>query len=235
MNEAPETVIELPEGLSALPPTQDDLECSDGEPMESEFHVWQMHLLIRPLVWHFANEPVYAVGNMFVYFSPDQVKNEHFKGPDVFVVKGVSKEFRKCWVVWQEGKGPDVVIELLSDSTRREDKVHKKEIYERRLRVPEYFWFDPQRPEDFAGFHLVNGRYEPIVPDGQGRLVCRQLDLLLAPWFGRHPLVQAPRTWLRWLTLEGVPLPTEDENAERERERVRALEAKLRALGFDPD
>jgi len=159
-------------------------------------------------------------------------------------------------VVWHEGKGPDVVIELLSDSTRREDQTHKKHIYENRLRVPEYYWFHPRRPEEFAGFHLQDGRYEPIPPDSQGRLVCRQLDLLLVPWLGAHPLDQPPRTWLRWATLEGVLLPTEEEtaernrqhaveerqkaererqNAERERHRVQALEAKLRALGIDPD
>ena len=243
-----ETVLELPEGLPALPPTQDQLESSDGEPMETEFHVWQMHLLIRPLVSHFAREPVYAAGNMFVYFSPEQVKTEHFKGPDVFVGKGVSKEMRKSWVVWQEGKGPDVVIELLSDSTCRQDQTHKKEIYEKRLRVPEYFWFHPTQPELFAGFHLVDGHYQPIEPDSQGRLVSRQLDLLLVPWMGRHPLAQEPRFWLRWAVLEGSLLPTEEEQAteaiqlaEQERQkaqlehqRVQALEAKLRALGIDP-
>jgi Uma2 family endonuclease len=29
------------------------------------------------------------------------------------------------------------------------------------LRVPEYFWFDPQRFE-LCGFHLLEGRYVPL-------------------------------------------------------------------------
>ena len=170
-----ETGLELPEGLSALPPTQDQLESSDGEP---------------------------------------------------------------------------------SDSTCRQDQTHKKEIYERHLRVPEYFWFHPTQPELFAGFHLVDGHYQPIEPDSQGRLVSRQLDLLLVRWMGRHPFNQEPRFWLRWAVLEGTLLPTEEEQAteairlaeqerqiaeqerqkaQYERERALALAAKLRALGVDPE
>ncbi len=51
---------------------------------------------------------------MFVYFSAAQLKSEDFRGPDFFAVLGVPKAERKSWVVWQEGKAPDVVIELLS-------------------------------------------------------------------------------------------------------------------------
>ena len=38
--------------------------------------------------------------------------------PDVFVVKGVPKGDRLNYLTWEEGKGPDVVIELTSRSTR---------------------------------------------------------------------------------------------------------------------
>jgi len=89
---------------------------------------------------------------MFVYYSLEQARNQDFKGPDVFVVLVVPRRERKSWVVWEEGKGPDVVIELLSNSTAEHDKTAKKQTYQNRLRVPEYFWFDPFNPEDLAGF-----------------------------------------------------------------------------------
>jgi Uma2 family endonuclease len=32
---------------------------------------------------------------------------------------------RKSWVVWEEGKAPDIVIELLSASTATQEKLRK--------------------------------------------------------------------------------------------------------------
>jgi hypothetical protein len=51
-------------------------------------------------------QDVYVGGNMFVYFSLDQVRHEDFREPDFFVVLGVPRRERKSRVVWQEGKGP---------------------------------------------------------------------------------------------------------------------------------
>ena len=53
---------------------------------------------------------------MFVYFSLEQVQNRDFRGPDFFVLLDVPRREHESWVVRQEGKGPDVVIELLSES-----------------------------------------------------------------------------------------------------------------------
>ena len=71
------------------------------------------------------------------HYSLAQVKNREFMGPDVFAVVGVPKGERKSWVVWEEGKGPDVVIELLSESTAEYDKTEKKRLYEVQLLLRE--------------------------------------------------------------------------------------------------
>ena len=115
-----------------LPPTQDELPCDDGMPMETERHKLQMDLLIYPLKPWLDRYPEgsYVGGNMFVYFSLEQVRKQDFRGPDVFVALDVPRRERKSWVVWEEGKGPDVVIELLSEATAREDKGRKKLIYQ---------------------------------------------------------------------------------------------------------
>ena len=107
-------------------------------------HALQLQLPIDPLRLYWEDrQDVYVGGNMFIYFSLAQVRNQDFRGPDFFAVLDVPKRERKSWLVWEEGKGPDVVIELLSESTAAQDKGEKKEIYQNLLRVPEYFWFDP--------------------------------------------------------------------------------------------
>lgn len=204
----------------ALPPTQDELPSDDGMPMETARHKHQMDLLIYSLRPWLNNHPDggYVSGNMFVYFSLEQVRHQDFRGPDVFVVLGVSARERKSWVVWEEGKSPDIVIELLSDKTAHIDKAEKKRIYQDQLKVAEYFWFDPFNADDFSGFDLHRGTYEPIQPDPQGRLFCQRLNLALVRWQGIYEGTEA--TWLRWATKEGILLPTAQESLEAERQRT---------------
>ncbi|MDB9315571.1 Uma2 family endonuclease [Spirulina sp. CS-785/01] len=227
MTQTPLSELNIP-----LPPTQWELPCDDGEPMETQRHQDQMTMLIHSLYpWIEQREDGYAGGNMFVYFSLEQVRNQDFKGPDFFAVLGVPKGERLSWVVWEEGKGPDVIIELLSSSTATVDKTEKKRIYQDQLRVPEYYWFDPFNPEDWEGFTLQNGEYQPIEREGD-RMVSQTLGLSLVRWQGRYR--DADTTWLRWATLEGdlFLLPQEQVEWERgraEEERNRAEEERNRA------
>ena len=64
-----------------LPPTQDELPCDDGMPMETERHKLQMDLLIYPLKPWLNRYPEggYVGGNMFVYFSLEQVRQQDFR------------------------------------------------------------------------------------------------------------------------------------------------------------
>jgi Uma2 family endonuclease len=221
------TLAELAAFGVELPPTEDELPYDDGMPMESHRHVLQMQLLMDPLRFYWTDRPDgFVGGNMFVYFSLEQVKNQDFRGPDVFVVRGVSKRERKSWVVWQEGKGPDVVIELLSESTAARDKGEKKTVYQNCLRVPEYFWFDPFSGE-LAGFALRDGVYVPLAFDAQERLISQQLGLALVRWEGVYQEVRA--RWLRWATLAGALLPTPQESLEHERQRTAEAEREAAA------
>lgn len=210
--------------LVDLPPTQDELpyDVEKGEPQESERHKLQMDLLIYTLKPWLNQHPdgAYVGGNMFVYFSLEQVRNQDFRGPDVFVVLGVAKGERKSWVVWQEGKGPDVIIKLLSEKTAEVDKTRKKSVYQDRLKVAEYFWFDPFNPDDCAGFGLHQGRYRELSTDAQARFISERLGLALVRWQGSYENIEA--TWPRWATLEGELLPTPQE-------RVGMAEARLHA------
>ncbi len=219
-----------PEAMPAVPPTQDDLPCDDGEPMETQRHKWQMDILIDAMdVWLEQRGAGYTNGNMFVYFSLEQTRGRHFRGPDCFVVLGVPRGERKSWVVWEQGKAPDVVIELLSVSTAAMDKGEKMHVYQDLMRVPEYYWFDPFNPNDRAGFQLNDGVYRPIERDAQGRLASPLLGLTLVLWKGVYRGIQG--TWLRWANPEGTPLPTDAEaaHASADQERQKADQERQKA------
>ncbi|MEI6331098.1 MAG: Uma2 family endonuclease [Pseudanabaena sp. ELA645] len=232
----PQTSVKL--DLLTLP-NQDQLPYDDGETMETQRHKMQMDLLIEGLdPWLEQREDGYVGGNMFIYFSQAQLKNQDFKGPDFFAVTGVSKKERKSWVVWEEEKAPDVVLELLSPSTANFDKTEKKQIYQDKMRVSEYFWYDPFNSEDFAGFFLNSGVYQPLVFNQQGWLISRSLGLALVRWSGKYRGVTT--VWLRWAALSGEVLLTghelaeqECKRAEQECKRADRLAEKLRSLGVD--
>jgi Uma2 family endonuclease len=216
-----ETILAAPD--IQLPPTQAELPYDDGISMESARHKAQMDLLIDALIpWLEEREDGFIGGNMFVYYSLAQVRNKDFKGPDFFAVLGVPKGERRSWIVWEEGKAPDVVIELLSDSTAQADKNEKKLIYQNQMRVPEYFWYDPFNPNDLAGFSNEKGVYQPIAANAQNQLVSQSLGLGLQLWQGNYKGINA--TWLRWAMSLGELLPTPEE---KERQRADKAESQL--------
>ncbi|MCC5666779.1 Uma2 family endonuclease [Nostoc sp. CHAB 5784] len=191
---------------------------SDEPPLESDLHRDQIDLLIRILkLWWRERQDFYASGNLTIYYSPNQKKSEHFRGPDFFVVLGTQKKDRKSWVVWQEdGKYPNLIVEILSSSTTAVDKGLKKQVYQDTFRTPDYFWFDPVTME-LQGFHLVDGKYQEIQVTTDGRLWSQQLELYLGVYEGK----------LRFFTTENQLILSSEELAQQE--RLRAEQAEERA------
>ncbi|MDX2272982.1 MAG: Uma2 family endonuclease [Cyanobacteriota bacterium] len=238
-----------PEWDPPLPPQ--NLIFDDGEPLETHRHRLAMNVLIESIyqAWPDRSD-FFAGGNMFVYYSEDQQMNRDFRGPDVFVVLNVDgKRPRKGWVTWQEqGRYPDVIVELISPTTEKADLGEKKDLYEQTFRTRDYFVFDPYEPQSLAGWQL-NGDslYQPIVPNPQGWLWSRRLELWLGLWHGE--ILREEADWLRLYRQDGslVLLPFEEAQQERQRaeqERQRAdqehqraerLAERLRALGLDPE
>ncbi len=191
---------------------------SDEPPLESELHLRQMVLLISCLEWWWRDrQDFYAFGNLTIYYSPRQRKSEQFRGPDFFVVLGTERKPRKSWVVWEEeGKYPNVIVEILSPKTAATDRGLKKQIYQDIFRTLDYFWFDPYSLE-FKGFQLVGGQYQELQPGPQGWLWSQQLELYL----GIH------QEKLRFFTGEGQLIPTPEEETAAEQQRVAEIEALL--------
>lgn len=188
---------------------------SDEPPLETELHLRQILLLIECLEWCWKErQDFYACGNMTVYYSPRQRKYEQFRGPDFFVVLNTERKTRKSWVVWEEdGKYPNVIVEILSDKTAATDRGLKKEIYQDIWRTPDYFWFDPESLE-FQGFHLLDGNYQPLQANAAGLLWSQQLGLYL----GIH------ESKLRFFSADGKLIPTPAEAAQQEQEQRQKAE-----------
>jgi Uma2 family endonuclease len=220
--------------LPELPP--DNLPCDDGEPLETPWHRSAMNLLIEAATYHNRDrEDFFVGGNMFVYYREQQWLDEserlHFRGPDFFFVRGVPRRRpRDFYAVWREdGRYPDVIIELLSPSTEEIDRREKREVYQNIFRTPEYFLCQPQVAA-LEGLRL-NGLavYQPIPVNERGWLWSEQLQLWLGPWTGTY--LGETSTWLRFYDALGqlVPLFAEAEKQSADQEKRRADQEKQRA------
>ena len=193
---------------------------SDEPPLESDRHRDQIELLLACLKWWWRERSdFYATGNLTIYFSPEHITTRDFRGPDFFVVLGTENRPRKSWVVWAEqGKYPNVIIELLSNSTAKVDKGLKKILYQDTFRTPEYFWFHPDTL-DFQGFRLMGGQYQPLDPNTQGWLWSQQLELFL----GVH------NSQLRFFSGDQQLVPTSDERAQAAQQQAQAAQQQAQA------
>ncbi|HAG85769.1 MAG TPA: hypothetical protein DCL61_32675 [Cyanobacteria bacterium UBA12227] len=199
-----------------MPPT--DLIFDDGEPLETNRHRNGMNVLIHSIYQAYSDRTdFFAGGNMFIYYSSTQARNRDFRGPDFFVVLNVDGACdRKGWVVWEEnGRYPDVLIELMSPSTANIDTGKKKDLYEQVFRTRDYFVFNPFDPDSLQGWSLdAADHYQPLTPNDQGWLWSETLGLWLGTWSGT--LYRDPAVWLRFYDQAGNLVPLPEEAAEQQ-------------------
>lgn len=204
-----------------------ELPTEDGVPLESNWHRGQMNLLIDVISYQGRETRDFFVGgNMFVYYSLQQVRNRDYKGSDLFLVKGVDGTYsRDKWVVWEEnGRFPDLIVELMSPSTASEDLGSKKILYEQTFRTPEYFCYDPATLMLY-GWRLENMRYVPLEADSEGRMWSSVLTAWIGLWRGSYQTIEG--IWLRTFTEDGQLILTE---GEAERQRAEIAEAEIARL-----
>ncbi len=199
-----------------FPPQEIDYPTSDGQPMgETDLHRDQMMDLISTLEVHFEEvHDTYVSGNILLYYVEGNPR-KHIS-PDVLVVHGIPKVKRETYRVWDEGKAPDLVIEVTSKSTRAEDLGDKKGLYAF-LGVQEYVLFDPRKEylePRLRSYRLVGEEYTRVV----GRLISEATGLEF----------RVVDEQLRLFEVKsGRMLPTPRERANEAEKR--ALEAEARA------
>lgn len=152
---------------------------SDGKPMtETDLHARVLIYLRTALDFHFRNDPrIYVSGNLMLYYEEGNPSAS--VSPDVFVVKGISKKERRVYKLWEEGKAPDVAIELTSRSTRLEDVGNKRALYAE-LGISEYFIYDPLQEylkPALQGYRLKGTEYEAVRGDTEGKIHSNVLSL----------------------------------------------------------
>jgi Uma2 family endonuclease len=197
-----------------------DYPTGDGKPLaETPIHRENLVGLIHVIRRFLAGNPnVYVSGNMVMYYVEGD-KHKHVS-PDVFVTLDIPDKDRDAYFVWEEGKGPDFVVEFTSKKTKKEDLETKYELYQDVLHVREYFLFDPKEQylkPSMKGYRLVEGAYQPIQPV-DGRLPSEVLGLHL----------ERQGRWLRLCDPgAGRWIATDEEAVEAAEANRQAAEARL--------
>jgi Uma2 family endonuclease len=126
---------------------------------------------------------VYLAEEMAVLYPGEEVFS-----PDILAVLDVEQpedDARMAWVVADEGKGLDLVLEVLHHGDRNKDLIENVERYAR-LGIPEYFVYD-RAQQQIQGYRLAAAgarRYQRIGPQS-GRYPSLVLGLDLSIQGGR--------------------------------------------------
>ena len=247
-----------------LAPQIDALVIEDETPVDNFFSAKLQRMLIEILYSSWASlgmeRPFVADADIGIFSSVHRPPIV----PDVFISMDVEapQDFRekknRTYLIWEFGKSPDVVVEIVSNKVGNE-LVSKLQDYAR-LGVTYYVVFDPlqQLGDDVLHvFGLTHGDYERLEQPWLERI-----GLGLTLWEGTFEDVTA--TWLRWCdsasadlsVRDGQLLPTGTERAAQAEAKTTEAEAKvteaeakasaaeekaaklaeqLRALGVDPE
>ena len=202
-------------------PSVEHLITEDGKPVDNIFSEKQQRLLTEPLYTSWTTEvPFLALSNVGLFYSirvspyvPDVLLSLNTRAPENLFPKS-----NRSYFVWEYGKVPDVVIEIVSNREGNEDG--DKLAGYARIGIPFYVIYDPEkwlRGEKLRFFELRGGLYEPI-PSANYLLPAIGLGLTL--WSGSFE--GHNDHWLRWTDLNGNLIATGAELAGHEQQRADA-------------
>ncbi len=207
---------------------------TEAETSINLFSEKQQRLLTEPIYTSWAgpgdNRPFLVTANVGLFM----VNQNPAIVPDVLLSLDVvmpadwwSMEGRS-YAVWQLGKTPDLVVEIVSN-TKGNELNEKYRRYEQ-MRVPIYVVLDPEHQiqDETLAIYLLNGfGYHQM----ESATIYRfpEIGLGLTLWEGEFEGRSA--TWLRWTDLDGRLIATGDE----QRRRADRLAAQLRAAGIEPE
>ncbi len=218
---------------------------SDGEPVAETFanevQIFDLQAALRALFAQQGRLRIAVGGNQLMYYNPND-GHDHIS-PDVYVIFDRQPPPPPSWKTWVEGKFPEIVFEISSASTWREDvgtgPKGKVRMYGE-LGVQEYYIFDPQEEVQppFQGYVRRGERLERVELNLEGGIWSPLLRAELRPQWMEESPARPAGPWLRVIdstTGEIVRVPEEvyrdlriEEQARREAEQ-RAAEAEQRA------
>ena len=215
------------------------IETEDDAPVDNIFSAKQQRLLVEPLYSSLPIDyPFLADANVGIFYQlhtppivPDMLLSLEVEVNDDWWPKE-----NRSYFIWEFGKPPDVVIEVVSNKKGGE-LLRKLRDYAR-IGARYYVIFDPQRllQDQTLAVYELHARGYQIRPD----YLLPEVELSLTLWDGTYEGGSGP--WLRWCDLNGVLILTgaeqaayERNRAEEERNRADRLLAQLRAAGIEPE
>jgi len=173
---------------------------------------------------------VYVSSELAVYYP-----NEPRFSPDLFAVLDVEPHDRQRWVVAAEGKGLDLVMEVVWEGSEKKDYEFNVARYAR-LGIAEYFIYD-RRNMRLLGYALPSADakiYQPIVPQ-VGRWTSRVLGLDLALeadrvrfYYGTAALPESAELAARVQALLAEAIEKKSDAEHRAEEEMRRAEEEAR-------
>lgn len=178
------------------------------------------------LLCRYANNPTVAVfHDLLIKWDIPGLKDHC---PDVCVVFGIGNKdvYRDSFEVIFERVRPSLIIEVVSRRYRKEDREIKVIEYEQ-AQVQEYVIIDRrtqrgQAIDEVLGYRLVAGRYRPISPDEDGRILCETVGLWLSLQDGCL-VMEDTQTGERLRTAKELAAENEDLKAQ-----LQALQAQVK-------
>jgi Uma2 family endonuclease len=211
--------------IGTMPDIQ-DLITEDDTPVDNLPSEKQQRLLTEPLYSTWAGpgagRPFLAAANVGIFYQARHpaIVPDMFLSLDVQVADDWWQREHRSYFLWEFGKPPELVLEIVSNTAGEEDG-QKKHTYAQ-IRINYYVMYDPLRqvmPDVFTVYRLCDFGYER-----QETAQFPMLKLGLTLWEGQFEGKHDP--WLRWTDEHGVLIPTGKERAEQERQRAEHAEQR---------
>jgi len=206
----------------------------DDEPLDNLYSEKQQRLLTEPLYSSWAGplgedggrRTFITMANVGVFATAHEppLVPDNLLAVDVAVHPDAAREKRhQTYFLWEFGKPPDVVVEIVSN--RRGGELGRRKRGYEKMGVPHFVVWDPERllrERELMAYAISPIGYIPMTNTEFARFP----GLSLRPWDGVYEGLQA--RWLRWFEGE-APIPTGAERAEAERQRAEAERQRAEA------
>jgi Uma2 family endonuclease len=213
-----------------LRPSVDHLVTEDDTPVDNIFSEKQQRLLVEPLYssWAGSGErrSFVAMSNVGLFYQTETpaLVPDALLSMGVTVPANIHVKNHRSYFVWEYGKPPDVVIEVVSNREGGEDPTRLNAYA--RIPVGYYVIFDPERhlgSELLRAYHHDWPKYKKM----EGPIWFPHIGLGLSLWQGRYK--DMDEVWLRWVNADGVPIATGQERAEFQTQRAEVAEQRAAA------